>query len=119
MVIHITPGPSCEVAVASDDRLTRFCFKCRKYLPHSWALMDDPPERQPSYYDAVPVLRCARCRRDYADFPGTYRDGPRYPSEAIWRDLVEQAKRKRDSWDWDAIWARFHGESRETERRTD
>jgi hypothetical protein len=109
-LVGFIPGPSCTLATSSDDRPARFCFHCRKHLPHSWALMDDPPERQPSYYEAVPVLRCSRCGDDHASFPGLYIDGPRYPSESVWADLVEQAQKTRDSWDWDAIWRRMEAE---------
>lgn len=106
-LIHISPGHSCCVASAPDDRETRWCFKCRKHLPHAWALMDDPPERQPSYYDAVPLLRCFQCRGDHTAFPGSCPDGPHYPeSDAVWALLVERAQATRATWDWDEIWAR-------------
>lgn len=58
---------------------------------HTWEVLTDPPERQPSYYEPLPVLRCSRCHQDHADFPGTYLDGPRYPSEAVWKALMAVA----------------------------
>lgn len=64
---HLTPGPS--VVIAEEPAGDRWCFKCRKRLPHAWQLMDDPPERQPSYYDPVWVCRCSDCREDHTAFP--------------------------------------------------
>ena len=109
-IVGFIPGPSYTLATSPDDRSTRFCFQCREHLPHTWALMDEPPQRQPTYYEPVPVLRCLCCGEDHADFPGTYRDGPRYPSEAVWPYLSAHAAETRASWDWDAIWARHREE---------
>lgn len=91
MSLHVCPGASWAVATAADDRPTRWCFACRKHRRHTWTLFTDPPERQPSYYEPVPVLRCSRCNRDRASFPGVYTDGPRYPSEAVWGALMAVA----------------------------
>lgn len=96
-VIHVTPGPSFVLASAPDDRPARWCFLERKRLPHTWALVDDPPEAQPSYYEPVPVLRCSGCGGDHTVHPGSYRDGPAIPSEAVWRQLVEGARKTRRS----------------------
>jgi hypothetical protein len=90
--VGFTPGPSWERSTAPDDRPTRWCFQCRQHLPHTWALMDDPPERQPSYYDPVPVIRCSRCGGDHTVHPGSYRDGPAYPGDEVWAALVANAK---------------------------
>lgn len=94
-LVGFIPGPSYTLATAEDDRPTRWCFSCRKHLRHTWALMDDPPERQPSPYEPVPVLRCERCGRDHTDFPGLDRDGPNYPSEAVWDVLIAGARATR------------------------
>jgi hypothetical protein len=106
MSLHVCGGPRCVTAQVADDRLTRFCFRCRKHLRHYWEMVEDGPERQPSSYDPVPVLRCTGCGKDCADFPGTYRDGPRYPCGQVWQTLTRQASETRMGWDWDAIWAR-------------
>lgn len=87
--VHICPGPSWERATAADSRPTRWCFKCRRHLPHTWALMDDPPERQPSYYEMVPVIRCTRCGEDHTTHPGSYRDGPAHPPPTVYTELLE------------------------------
>lgn len=84
--LHVCPGPSVVIATANDDRKTRWCFKCRKHLPHSWKLMDDPPERQPFYYEPVPVVRCSGCGGSHTQFPGY--EGPDYPGECVWAALV-------------------------------
>jgi hypothetical protein len=65
----ICPGPS--VVIKTEDAGDRWCFKCRKRLPHTWELLDDPPERQPSPYPPIWVCRCSRCRGDHTRFPGT------------------------------------------------
>lgn len=98
--IHVQPGASFRVAFAADDRETRFCFKCRMHLPHRWWLLEDPPERQPSYYDPIPACLCERCGEDHTSFPGMYPDGPRYPSEDIWRALVTMAAETRQRPDY-------------------
>lgn len=61
MNIHICPGPSVVIARREDDRPTRWCFRCRKHLVHIRELLDDPPERQPSYYEPIWVRRCSGC----------------------------------------------------------
>lgn len=90
-LVHVCPGPSWVVSTADDDRETRWCFGCRKHLPHTWTLLDDPPERQPSYYEPVPVIQCSRCKRDCTVHPGVYRDGPPVPSESVWAALIAAA----------------------------
>lgn len=61
------PGPSVVVREGGQER---WCFRCRKRTAHRWELMDDPPERQPSYYDPTWRCRCTRCNGDYTTFPG-------------------------------------------------
>lgn len=68
-ILCIIPGPSA--VIATEDAGDRWCFHCRKRLPHTWILLADPPERQPSYYPPVWTCRCSRCGGDYTRFPGT------------------------------------------------
>lgn len=93
MTLHVHWGPNRTLATCPDDRPWRWCFSCREHLPHSWALIGDV---EPSYYEDVPVLRCSRCGHDCADFPGIYRDGPRYPSQEVWEYLVAGAHQTRE-----------------------
>ena len=65
-VIHITWGPTKELRrEAVGDR---WCFGCRKRLPHEAVLLGD---EKPSYYEPVWVYRCSRCNRNLTRFPGT------------------------------------------------
>lgn len=91
-VIHITRGPSFVSATALDDRETRWCFACRKHFVHTWALLEDPPEDGPSWYDPHPVCRCSRCGKDETHHPGSCQEGPSMPSEAVWAALVADRK---------------------------
>jgi hypothetical protein len=91
-ILHIKYGPSFVLGLSDDDRPTRWCFQCRKHLPHTWALMTDAPELHPTYYDSIAVLRCSRCHGDHTVHPGSYRDGPACPSEAVWERLSASAR---------------------------
>jgi hypothetical protein len=82
-IVGFVPGPSYVRATAEDIRPMRWCFSCRRHFKHTWFLMDDPPERQPSHYEPVPVLRCERCHQDHTTFPGWYPDGPHYPEAKV------------------------------------
>lgn len=66
-VVHICPGPT--VVIREDPAGDLWCFGCRARHPHTWVLLDDPPERQPSYYDPVWARRCSRCGHDRTRFP--------------------------------------------------
>lgn len=66
-VVCLIPGPS--VVLKTEEAGDKWCFKCRQRQPHTWVLLDDPPERQPSYYEPIWVLRCPTCRGDYTAFP--------------------------------------------------
>ena len=66
--VVICPGPT--VVVREETAGDRWCFGCRARLPHTCVLLDDPPERQPSYYEPVWVCRCSRCGMDRTRFPG-------------------------------------------------
>lgn len=66
--IHICPGPTVSIREGTQER---WCFGCRKRLIHTWQLLSDPPERQPSYYEPTWICRCSRCKFDRTDFPGS------------------------------------------------
>lgn len=88
-VLCIIPGPSHVYTEQADDRPTRWCFTCRKHLPHVWQLIGDPPPRnweftdwpeldgyaaatiiEPSWYEPNWVPRCPAGHSDI-DFPGS------------------------------------------------
>jgi len=54
-IVHVTPGPSIVLRTEPDERPTRWCFECRKRVPHVWRLLGDP---EPTYYEPVWVPRC-------------------------------------------------------------
>ena len=68
--IVVCLGPS--VVIKTEDAGEKWCFGCRKRLPHTWELLDDPPERQPSWYSPIWVCRCSGCGRDCTSFPGAW-----------------------------------------------
>jgi hypothetical protein len=73
--LHICRAPKVDrwITVA-DDRPTRYCFGCRKHLPHEW---DFGFYDEPTYYEPPDRLRCTGCGQDRTEFPGTGWDGPR------------------------------------------
>jgi hypothetical protein len=100
-LVGFIPGPSYVLASCPDDRPMRWCYQCRKHLAHTWELLCDPPERQPSYYESVPVLRCERCHEDHTRFPGAAVDGPHYPeSDEVADALTGMARAKLASPEW-------------------
>lgn len=72
MRIHVSRGPSEILAVADDDRPTRYCFGCRRHTRHTWRLAGGQ-----EFYDPVPLIACEKCGEDRTDFPGLDRDGPK------------------------------------------
>lgn len=64
-LVCIIPGPT-ELLVTQDAGV-RWCFGCRKHLPHTDELWGDPPG---SYYEPVWLRRCSRCHQDRTCFPG-------------------------------------------------
>lgn len=72
--VDICTGPGMVEGRREDDRV-RWCFQCRKHLPHFAVLMVPVGE---SYYGPHWQLECEGCGEDHADFPGSYRDGPRW-----------------------------------------
>lgn len=65
-LLCVIPGPDKVLRTEPDG--DRWCFGCRKRLPHTWVLMGDS---QPSYYDPVWLRRCTVCGHDHTRFPGT------------------------------------------------
>jgi hypothetical protein len=72
--LHILRVQTHEVS--RKDEKVRWCFKCRKHLMHE--LVVRTPDDPMSYYGPHAALECVGCHEDNADFPGTFRDGPRY-----------------------------------------
>lgn len=72
--VIVCRGPQMVEGRREFDRV-RWCFQCRAHLKHDAVLMVPVGE---SYYGPHWRLACERCDRDCADFPGTYRDGPRW-----------------------------------------
>ena len=73
-VLHILRVPVEEYH--REPESVRWCFKCRKHLLHE--LVCRRPIDRMSYYGPQADLECVGCHEDNADFPGVYRDGPRY-----------------------------------------
>lgn len=65
-VLCFIPGPTKVLRQESAGE--RWCFGCRKRLPHIDTCLAD---EEPSYYDPIWVRRCTRCKRDCTRFPGT------------------------------------------------
>lgn len=87
MTLHICRSPAVDRWVTiPDNRPTRWCFGCRKHLPHVWefGFYDEPSYWEPPHY-----LRCSRCHEDRALFPGLEFDGPRPIPEDILDSLRE------------------------------
>lgn len=72
--VTVCRGPAMVEAKREPDRV-RWCFLCRRHLMHHAVLMAPVGE---SYYGPHWRLACDGCDEDHADFPGTYRDGPRW-----------------------------------------
>jgi hypothetical protein len=68
-ILCIIPGPSHVYRTEPDDRETRWCFRCRKRLPHVWKLIGDPPDVV-TYYENQWVIECSGCGEDHTYFPG-------------------------------------------------
>ena len=76
-LLCIIPGP--KHVIKREDAGVRWCFGCRKHLPHEWLLLhdnphplpDDYPVEQLSYYEPVWTCRCSQCGKDRTAFPGT------------------------------------------------
>jgi hypothetical protein len=49
------------------DRV-RWCFKCRKHLPHDWIVLDTIEPF--SYYDPIGRFDCSGCHQEHVLFPG-------------------------------------------------
>lgn len=56
-----------RVERAREPAGERWCFRCRKRLPHDAVFLAAP---FPSYEDPVWILRCSGCGGDHTSFPG-------------------------------------------------
>jgi hypothetical protein len=63
-LLCIIPGPTKELRRTPDGE--RWCFGCRKRLPHADVLYGD---ENPSYYDPIWVRECSGCGKDRTAFP--------------------------------------------------
>lgn len=85
MSLHVCRAPALDRTLkVPDDRPTRYCFGCRKRLPHSWefGFYDEPTYWEPPHY-----LRCSGCGQDRALFPGLEFDGPRPIPQKVLKNL--------------------------------
>lgn len=72
----IIPGP--KKVIATKDDQVRWCFSCRKHLPHMWVCLWDHtieeakalPIEKLTYYDPIWIRKCSGCGKDRTDFPG-------------------------------------------------
>lgn len=71
-MLHVNYGPPMREAKRVPWE-TRWCFRCRKRLPHDAVLME-PTE--PSYYGPHWDVECEGCGGDHVHFPGCEPDGP-------------------------------------------
>jgi hypothetical protein len=69
VTIHFIPGPTVEIARTSDG--TRWCFGCRKHLPHDLVLLDYRDDDTYHYFGPATVTKCSRCGKDRTRFPGS------------------------------------------------
>lgn len=65
-ILCVIPGPRCEYL--REPAGDRWCFGCRRRLPHDWILLGDPPEEL-SYYEPQWYRKCSRCGKDRTLFP--------------------------------------------------
>lgn len=65
--VNICGGGAMKV-VREKDAGTKWCFRCRKHLPHKFVVLD---YEEPSYWDPIAQYQCSGCGGDYTAFPGT------------------------------------------------
>ena len=82
-LLCLIAGPSTEMRRESAG--DKWCFGCRKRLPHDRVLRGDPPPDDPNddgawaawenttgaWYEPIWMLECSGCKSDRTDFPGT------------------------------------------------
>lgn len=61
--------PARIVELSRHPDRVRWCFACRKHLPHDVVVTGEPPEVE-TYYDPNVRYDCSRCHRDRTSFPG-------------------------------------------------
>lgn len=74
--VHLHIGDTCvnvtlggSHVFKTEDAGDKWCFGCRKRLPHTWFLIGDPPEEM-SYYEPNWTCKCSRCNKPLTRFPG-------------------------------------------------
>jgi RNase P subunit RPR2 len=67
VVGHICYGPKTKEVQLRKRHRMKFCFKCRKHLPH---MLTASVPIEPSYYEPNVWWKCQGCGHDYTTFPG-------------------------------------------------
>lgn len=62
---YVCSNPMKEVV--REPAGVKWCFKCRKHLPHDWIVLDTV---EPSYYDPFCRFDCSGCHEEHVLFPG-------------------------------------------------
>lgn len=65
-IIHILPGP--DVRTPTGKFKDKWCFGCRKRLPHEWVVYSESSPM--SYYGPEGFWICTGCGNDDTIFPG-------------------------------------------------
>ncbi len=69
VVGHLCGPTTKEERQLRKRRRTKWCFACRKKLPHMLTAL---VELTPSYYDPVVFWKCSGCGKDETLFPGWF-----------------------------------------------
>ena len=81
MTLTICRSPAVDRWITVPEQDTRYCFGCRKHLPHYWqfGFYDEP-----TYWEPPDHLRCSRCHEERTAFPGTATEGrPVIPEQVL------------------------------------
>lgn len=65
LFVHIHRTPMREVSRKPAG--VKWCFKCRKHLPHDWIVLVTV---EPSYYEPTARYDCPQCHEENVLFPG-------------------------------------------------
>lgn len=66
-ILHINYGPKTEERPLRKRRRLKWCFDCRKRLPH---MLTASVPIEPSYYEPNVWWKCSGCGHDRTSFPG-------------------------------------------------